>query len=58
VLWAVVSTRSLAYDVTAGQRRWLFGGIKGATEWVRRLTAGEVDPAGPWPPPNPAGRRA
>ena len=54
VLWAVVSTRQLANDVAAGRRRWLFGGLKGATEWVRRLTAGQEDPVPVWPPPNPA----
>ena len=52
VLWAVASTRHLANDVAMGRKRRLFGGIKGATEWVRRMTANEVDP-GPWPPPSP-----
>ena len=56
ILWAVASTRQLANDVAIGRRRWLFGSVKGAAEWARRLTAGESDPAGIWAPPSPSGR--
>ena len=52
VLWAVASTRQLANDVAMGRKRRLFGGLMGATEWARRLSAKEVDPGGPWPPPS------
>jgi predicted DCC family thiol-disulfide oxidoreductase YuxK len=56
VLWAVASTRKLANDVAVGRRRFLFGSVKGAAEWVRRLTTREIDPGGPLPPPSPMER--
>ena len=50
VLWAVASTRQIANDVAMGRKRRLFGGLKGATEWVRRLSARRPTPAVPGRP--------
>ncbi len=59
VLWAIERTRPLAVKLARGQRHWMFRKVKGATEAIRKLSAGHpdrtdtsVDPAR-WPPPAP-----
>ncbi len=60
VLWAVARTRTAAIDVARGRKTRAFRRVKGATDLVRRLAAGQPDavsgPAhGDWPPPRPGG---
>ena len=56
VLWAVARTRPTALRLADGRHRWSFNSVKGATEAIRRLSAGQSD-NGPqatetaWPPP-------
>jgi predicted DCC family thiol-disulfide oxidoreductase YuxK len=53
VLWAVEPTRPTAYAIAQGRRRFLFRGVKGAAETVRRVTAGQPATASPTPWPAP-----
>ncbi len=57
VLWAIARTRPLSIELARGQRHRMFRNVKGATDAIRSVTAGQpdrnldpVDPAA-WPPP-------
>lgn len=57
VLWAVARTRPYANRLAHGHGRRRFRTVKGATEAIRRLSAGQPDDVGrptgaaAWPPP-------
>lgn len=54
VLWAVSRTRPMANKLANGDGRWMFRSVKGATEAIRRLAAGQSEANGDgWPPPAP-----
>ena len=60
VLWAVARTRRLSVELVQGRGLWRLHGLKGATEAMRRFSAGQRDPGVPladrrsWPPPQTA----
>lgn len=58
VLWCVATTRATAIQLALGRRRRMFRSVKGVTEAVRSIVAGQPDtdatarPAA-WSPPQP-----
>ena len=56
VLWCVATTRATAVQLLHGRRTRMFRSVKGATEAIRSIVAGQSDSDSPtssveWPPP-------